>query len=42
MLADITKSPTLIAYAQGLVTMTDFVFTLVGFLVALTSPDTSS
>jgi len=42
ILADRTKSPVLIDYAQGLVTMIDFVFALVGFLVALVSPDTSS
>jgi len=42
MLADRTKSLSIIAYAQGLVTMIDFVFTLVGFLVALASPDTFS
>jgi len=42
MLADRTKSPALIAYVQGLVTMTDFLFTLVGFVVSLASPDTYS
>ena len=42
MLADRTKSLSIIAYAQGLVTMIDFIFTLVSFLVALASPDTSS
>ena len=37
MLADKTKSPSVVAYAQKLVTITDFVFTAVGvFLILVT------
>jgi len=37
MLADKTKSPAIVAYAQRLVTLTDFAFTAVGVLLILVS-----
>ena len=35
MMADRTKSPSIVAYAQGLVTITDFAFTTSGVLLIL-------
>ena len=37
MLADKTRSPAIVAYAQRLVTITDFVFTAVGALLIIVS-----
>ncbi len=34
-LADVTKEPKIVAYAQRLMTITDFAFTLVGVLLVL-------